>query len=86
LVPRTAAIACGVTTSHLEQQGLVAEFDGIDMAVAVAVPEFELRAAFGHDRDRRRATERLRSLRRLLGVAAQSRRLRRCASGQQQQA
>jgi hypothetical protein len=67
LVPRTAAIACGVTTSnlaaarllrHFEQQGLVAEFDGIDMAVAVAIPELELRAAFGHDRDRRRPTQR----------------------------
>ena len=46
----------------------------------------ESAAAFGHDRDCRRATECLRSLRRLLGVAAQSRRLRRCASGQQQQA
>src|SRR6185369_14072674 len=27
---------------HLEQQGLVAEFDGIDMAIAVAIPELEL--------------------------------------------
>ena len=71
---------------HLEQQGLVAEFDGIDLAVAVAIPEFELRAAFGHDRDRRRATQRLRSLRRLCGRAAQFRRLRRCASPVEQAA
>src|SRR5215213_3413069 len=48
---------------YLEQQGLVAEFDGIDMAVAVAISELELRAAFGHDRDRRRAMQRLRPLR-----------------------
>ena len=92
LVPRTAAIACGVTTSnrvrpgclrHLEQQGLVAQFDGIDMAIAVAIPELELRAAFGHDRDRRRATQRLRSQRRRRGRCSPVPRLRRCATGEQ---
>ena len=71
---------------HFEQQGLVAEFDGIDMAVAVAIPELELRAAFGDDRDRRRAMQRLRSLRRLRGSAAQFRWLGRRTAGQQQQA
>ena len=71
---------------HFEQQGLVAEFDGIDMAVAVAIPELELRAAFGHDRDRRRTMKRLRSLSRLLDIAAEFRWLgcrshRRAAAG-----
>ena len=47
------AIAAGLLR-HLDQQGLVAEFDGIDVAVAVAIPEFELCAVLGHDRDRRR--------------------------------
>src|SRR6185312_742106 len=60
---------------HFEQQGLVAELDGIDMAVAVAIPEFELRAAFRHDRDRRRATERLCSPGCLLCIATECRRL-----------
>src|SRR5947208_16420864 len=58
---------------HFEQQGLVAEFDGIDMAVAVAIPELELRTAFGHDCDRRRAMERLCSLDCLLCIATEFR-------------
>jgi hypothetical protein len=71
---------------HLEQQGLVAEFDGIDMAVAVAIPELELRAAFGDDRDRRRTMQRLRSLRRRRVRTAQIRRLGQRRSGKQAEA
>jgi len=56
------------------------------MAVAVAIPELELRAAFGHDRDRRRAMKRLRSLSRLLGIAAEFCRLGCRITGEQQQA
>src|SRR6185295_2604173 len=71
---------------HFEQQGLVAEFDGIDMAVAVAIPELERRAAFGHDCDRGRATERLCSLGCLLCIATECRRLGYRITGEQQQA
>ena len=52
-------IAAGLLR-YLDQEGLVAEFDGIDVAIAIAVLEFEFRAVLGHDRNRRRALQRLR--------------------------
>ena len=71
---------------HLEQQGLVAEFDGIDLAVAVAIPELEFRATLGHDRDCCLAMQRLRSQRRLGGRTSRLRRLGGCVSSEEAEA
>ena len=87
LVPRTAAIACGVTTSNLARPGFFGTSSSRALlAVAVAIPELERRAAFGHDCDRRWAMERLCSLGCLLCIATEFRRLGYRITGEQQQA